>query len=96
MPLRNCVPGPDALSDELVALAEPLLISMQAVASDVLGRHELVMGPATIGQRGALLARQACAAQVVVSSFDDSARLHALRRMDSVCSPMCRRAAWPS
>ena len=37
VPLRNCVPVPDGLSDELAALAEPLSISMQAlrVAGDV-------------------------------------------------------------
>jgi threonine dehydrogenase-like Zn-dependent dehydrogenase len=83
VPLRNCVPVPDGLSDELAALAEPLSISMQAlrVAGDVRGQRVLVMGPGTIGQGVALLARQAGAAQVVVSGFDDSARLHALGRM---------------
>lgn len=83
VPQRNCVPVPDGLSDELAALAEPLSISMQAlrVAGDVRGQRVLVMGPGTIGQGIAVLARRAGAAQVVVSGRDDAARLDALRRM---------------
>ncbi len=83
VPQRNCVPVPDGLSDELAALAEPLSISMQAirVAGDLAGRRVLVMGPGTIGQGTAVLARRAGAAQVVVSGRDDSARLDALRAM---------------
>ncbi|MBS0339981.1 MAG: alcohol dehydrogenase catalytic domain-containing protein [Proteobacteria bacterium] len=82
-PLRNCVPVPDALSDELAALTEPLTISMQAlrVAGDLAGKRVLVMGPGTIGQGIAVLARRAHASQVVVSGFDDTARFEALRRM---------------
>jgi threonine 3-dehydrogenase len=83
VPHRNCVPVPDGLSDALAALAEPLSISMQAirVAGDVAGRRVLVMGPGTIGQGIAVLARRAGAAQVVVSGRDDATRLDALRRM---------------
>ena len=83
VPLRNCVPVPDALSDELAALAEPLSISMQAmrVAADVAGKRVLVMGPGTIGQGIAVLARRAGAASVVISGYDDAARFDALRRM---------------
>ena len=83
VPQRNCVPVPDGLSDALAALAEPLSISMQAlrVAGDVAGQRVLVMGPGTIGQGIAVLARRAGAAQVVVSGRDDAARLDALRRM---------------
>jgi len=83
VPLRNCVPVPDSLSDELAALTEPLTISMQAlrIAGDVAGKRVLVMGPGTIGQGIAALARRAGARQVVVSGFDDAARLDALRRM---------------
>ncbi len=83
VPQRNCVPVPDTLSDELAALAEPLSISMQAlrVAGDVRGQRVLVMGPGTIGQGIAVLARRAGAAKVVVSGFDDAARLAVLRRM---------------
>lgn len=83
VPARNCVPVPPNLSDELAALAEPLSISMQAlrVAGDVAGQRVLVMGPGTIGQGIAVLARRAGAAQVVVSGFDDAARFEALERM---------------
>jgi threonine dehydrogenase-like Zn-dependent dehydrogenase len=83
VPQRNCVPVPDGIDDELAALVEPMSISMQAlrVAGDVAGRRVLVMGPGTIGQGIALLARHAGAAQVLVSGFDDAARFDALRRM---------------
>ncbi|MEJ8850062.1 zinc-dependent alcohol dehydrogenase [Variovorax rhizosphaerae] len=83
VPLRNCVPVPDSVSDELAALTEPLTISMQAlrIAGDVAGKRVLVMGPGTIGQGIAALARRAGARQVVVSGFDDAARFDALRRM---------------
>jgi 2-desacetyl-2-hydroxyethyl bacteriochlorophyllide A dehydrogenase len=83
VPARNCVPVPAGVSDELAALAEPLSISMQAlrVAGSVAGLRVLVMGPGTIGQGIAVLARRAGAAQVVVSGFDDAARFDALRRM---------------
>ncbi|KQP12209.1 zinc-binding dehydrogenase [Pseudorhodoferax sp. Leaf267] len=83
VPRRNCVPVPDGLSDELAALTEPLTISMQAlrIAGDVTGLRVLVMGPGTIGQGIAALARRAGAAQVVVSGFDDAVRFDALRAM---------------
>lgn len=83
VPLRNCVPVPDGVSNELAALVEPLSISMQAlrVAGELRGQRVLVMGPGTIGQGIALLARHAGAAQVVVSGFDDAPRFAALRRM---------------
>ena len=83
VPQRNCVPVPDGLSDELAALTEPLTISMQAlrIAGDVAGLRVLVMGPGTIGQGIAALARRAGASQVVVSGFDDAARFDALRAM---------------
>lgn len=83
VPQRNCVPVPDDIPDTLAALVEPLSISMQAlrVAGEVAGQRVLVMGPGTIGQGIALLARHAGAAQVVVSGFDDAARFDALRRM---------------
>ncbi len=84
VPARNCLPVPDGVSDALAALAEPLSIAMQSlrVAGDVAGRRVLVMGPGTIGQGIAVLARRAGAAQVVVSGRDDAARFAALRRMD--------------
>jgi threonine 3-dehydrogenase len=83
VPQRNCIPVPDGIADELAALVEPMSIAMQAlrVAGDLAGQRVLVMGPGTIGQGIALLARHASAAQVVVSGFDDAARFDALRKM---------------
>lgn len=83
VPLRNCVAVPDGLSDELAALAEPLSISMQAlrIAGDLKGRRVLVMGPGTIGQGIALLARLAGASEVVLTGRDDAARFEVLRQM---------------
>lgn len=89
VPQRNCVAVPDGISDELAALVEPMSIAMQAlrVAGDVAGQRVLVMGPGTIGQGVALLARHAGAAKVVVTGFDDAARFDALRKMgfDALC-----------
>ncbi len=83
VPQRNCVPVPAGLPDRLAALAEPLSISMQAlrIGGEVAGQRVLVMGPGTIGQGIAVLARRAGAAQVVVSGYEDAARFDALRRM---------------
>ncbi|WP_198086283.1 zinc-binding dehydrogenase [Variovorax sp. E3] len=83
VPLRNCVKVPDGVSDELASLAEPLSIAMQALrsAGEVRGRRVLVMGPGTIGQGIALLARRAGASQVVVTGRDDAARFEVLARM---------------
>lgn len=83
VPQRNCVPVPTGLPDRLAALAEPLSISMQAlrIGGKVAGKRVLVMGPGTIGQGIAVLARRAGAAQVVVSGYEDEARFDALRRI---------------
>lgn len=83
VPLRNCVPIPATLSDELAALAEPMSIAMQAlrVAGPVRGARVLVIGPGLVGQSIAVLARRGGAAQVVVSGFGDAARFGVLRRM---------------
>ena len=87
VPQRNCVAVPDGLSDELAALTEPFSISMQALRvagaleGGLAGQRVLIMGPGTIGQGVAVLARRAGAQQIVVSGFDDEARFDALRRM---------------
>lgn len=83
VPERNCVPVPAGLADEVAALAEPLSVSMQAlrVAGSVRGQRVLVMGPGTIGQGIAAMARHAGAAQVVVTGRDDAHRLATLRQM---------------
>jgi threonine 3-dehydrogenase len=83
VPSRNCVPVPSGVSDELAALTEPMTISMQAlrIAGELAGKRVLVMGPGTIGQGIAVLARRAGASCVVVSGFNDAARFEALRQM---------------
>ncbi len=101
VPQRNCVQVPAGLSDQLAALAEPLSISMQAlrIGGEVAGKRVLVMGPGTIGQGIAVLARRAGAAQVVVSGYEDAARFDALRRMgfeqlvDVATQPLARGCA---
>jgi threonine dehydrogenase-like Zn-dependent dehydrogenase len=82
-PLRNCIPVPDGLSDALASLVEPFSIAMQAVrqAGHLAGRTVLVMGPGTIGQAIAVLARRLGAARIVVSGFQDTVRLDTLRAM---------------
>lgn len=83
VPERNCVPVPDGLSDEVASLVEPFSIAMQALrqSGPLAGRHVLVMGPGTIGQAVAVLARRAGAATVVVSGYQDTVRLQTLREM---------------
>lgn len=83
VPERNCVTVPTGLSDELASLVEPFSIAMQAMrqAGPVAGQRVLVMGPGTIGQAIAVLARRAGATQVVVSGFRDDVRLDTLRQM---------------
>jgi 2-desacetyl-2-hydroxyethyl bacteriochlorophyllide A dehydrogenase len=80
-PAGNCVRMPDSLSFELAALAEPLTIAAQAVACGEIagGSRALVMGPGTIGQGIAMMARRAGATQVAVSGKSDAARFAVLR-----------------
>jgi threonine dehydrogenase-like Zn-dependent dehydrogenase len=83
VPLRNCIAVPDGVSDTLASLVEPFSIAMQALrqAGDLAGRTVLVMGPGTIGQAIAVLARRAGAARIVISGFQDTVRLDTLREM---------------
>lgn len=83
VPAANCVAIPDTMSFALAALTEPLTVSWEAVRRGSVGPGSriLVMGPGTIGQGVALLARHAGAAQVVVTGFRDAARLEVLRSM---------------
>lgn len=82
-PLRNCIPVPAGVSDTLASLVEPFSIAMQALrqAGDLAGRTVLVMGPGTIGQAIAVLARRMGAARIVVTGFQDQVRLDTLRAM---------------
>lgn len=83
VPAINCIPLPAALSFELAALTEPLTVSAQAVARGGIGpgSRVLVMGPGTIGQGVALLARREGAAAVVVTGFEDAHRFATLRAL---------------
>lgn len=83
VPALNCVKIPDGLSFELAALTEPLTVCAEAVRRGGAGPGStcLVMGPGTIGQGIALLARHAGAASVTISGIRDAARFQALRAM---------------
>lgn len=83
VPAVNCVKIPDGVSFELAALTEPLTVSAEAVnrGGAGAGSNCLVMGPGTIGQGIALLARQAGAANVTVSGLADAARFKTLRSL---------------
>lgn len=77
VPVRNCLPVPDGLAPELAALAEPLTVAWHAVRRGGVcgGARVLVLGPGTIGQGVALMARRAGAASVAVAGRDDAPRL---------------------
>jgi 2-desacetyl-2-hydroxyethyl bacteriochlorophyllide A dehydrogenase len=76
-PARNCLPIPDGVDARLAALTEPLTVSQQAVDQGEVGSGDrvLVLGPGSIGQGIAVLARQAGAAEVVVCGMNDASRL---------------------
>ncbi|MFM9972039.1 MAG: zinc-binding dehydrogenase [Burkholderiales bacterium] len=81
-PVRNCVPVPMNVSDELAALAEPLSVGARAVRTGEVraGQTVLVLGPGTIGQSIALWARRA-GAVVCIAGRDDAERLGVLREL---------------
>jgi len=85
-PQRNCLKLPDALRDDVAALAEPFTIAWQAIAQaqacglTLQHSHVLVLGPGTIGQAIAVLARRQ-GAHVAVAGLHDAARCALLRTM---------------
>jgi threonine dehydrogenase-like Zn-dependent dehydrogenase len=83
VPAANCIAVPHDLDVELVALAEPLTVSAEAVATSgvVAGDRVLVLGPGSIGQGIAVFARAAGAAEVVIAGKHDAARLGCLQAM---------------
>lgn len=83
VPGGNCVVLPENVDTELGALAEPLCVGCEAVlAGEVgLGDTVLVLGPGTIGQSMALMARAAGAGRVLVSGRADEPRFEVLRRL---------------
>jgi threonine 3-dehydrogenase len=84
VPAENCVVVPDGLGAELAALAEPMSVSAEAVATGEVrdGDRVLVVGPGNIGQGIALFARAAGAAEVVIVGKDDAPRLQTLSKMN--------------
>lgn len=83
IPARCCVPLPDAVDAETGALAEPLGVGLEAVLTGEVGIGDtvLVLGPGTIGQAIALMARLAGAARVIVAGRADAPRFAVLRAL---------------
>ncbi|WP_424810964.1 zinc-dependent alcohol dehydrogenase [Roseococcus sp. YIM B11640] len=79
----NALPLPDAVDAELGALVEPLAVATEAVlVGDVgLGDTVLVLGPGTIGQGLALMARAAGAGRVIIAGRGDAPRYDVLRQL---------------
>lgn len=80
-PERNCLPLPPGFDPAIAALCEPPVIGSRAIEIGGVqpGDRALIMGPGTIGQAIALLARAAGAAEIVVVGAEDSMRLDVLR-----------------
>jgi threonine dehydrogenase-like Zn-dependent dehydrogenase len=83
VPVRNLLHLPEAIDTELGALIEPLSVAGDAVlVGDVtLGDTVLVLGPGTIGQGIALMARAAGAGRVIVAGRADGPRFEVLRKL---------------
>jgi len=83
IPDRNCLKLPETVDTELGALTEPLGVSCEAVLTgDVkLGDTVLVMGPGTIGQGIALMARAAGAGRVLMAGRADGPRFDVMRAL---------------
>jgi len=82
-PARNCLVLPAGFDPAIAALTEPMVIGARAVSVGGVGPGDpvLVMGPGTIGQTIALMARAAGAGEVAVVGADDALRLDVLRRL---------------
>lgn len=79
----NALPLPEAVDAELGALVEPLAVAADAVLVGEVGIGDtvLVLGPGTIGQGLALMARAAGAGRVIVTGRGDQPRYDVLRRL---------------
>lgn len=82
VPAANCLPLPEAVDTELGALAEPLAVGCEGVLTAGIGLGEtvLVMGPGTIGQALAIMAR-AAGTRVIISGRADTPRFDVLRAL---------------
>ncbi|MBI0433329.1 zinc-binding dehydrogenase [Roseomonas sp. KE0001] len=83
LPAANLLPLPPAVDAELGALVEPLAVAAEAVRLGGVGLGDtvLVLGPGTIGQGLALMARAAGAGRVVIAGRADAPRFAVLRRL---------------
>ena len=83
LPDRNCLPLPATVDTELGALTEPLGVSCEAVLTGEvkLGDTVLIMGPGTIGQGIALMARAAGAGRVLMAGRADAPRFDVMRAL---------------
>jgi threonine dehydrogenase-like Zn-dependent dehydrogenase len=83
VPSRCCIALPETLDSEVGALAEPLGVALEAVLTACIGVGDtvLVLGPGTIGQGIALMARLAGAARVLVVGRADEPRFAVLRAL---------------
>lgn len=83
IPEKNCLVLPESVDTELGALTEPLGVACEAVLTGEvkLGDTVLVMGPGTIGQGIALMARAAGAGRVLVVGRGDAPRFDVLRQL---------------
>ncbi|MEZ5816178.1 MAG: alcohol dehydrogenase catalytic domain-containing protein [Hyphomicrobiaceae bacterium] len=83
VPVSNLLFLPEALDTEIGALVEPLAVCADAVmVGEVkLGDTVLVLGPGTIGQGMALMARAAGAGRVIVAGRADGPRFEVLRQL---------------
>ena len=83
LPASACIVLPDAVDTELAALTEPLGVGCDAVltAGVGLGDVVLVLGPGTIGQAIALMARAAGAGRVLIAGRADAPRFDVLRAL---------------
>lgn len=83
VPAQNCIALPDGVDTEVGALAEPLGVGCEAVLTGEvkLGDTVLVLGPGTIGQGIALMARAAGAGRVIVVGRADRPRFDVLRQL---------------
>ncbi|MFL5252880.1 MAG: zinc-binding dehydrogenase [Rhodopila sp.] len=83
VPAGNALPLPDTVDTELGALVEPLAVVAEAVLVGEVGLGDtvLVLGPGTIGQGLALMARAAGAGRVIVSGRADQPRFAVLNQL---------------
>lgn len=83
VPAANLLVLPAAIDTELGALIEPLSVAADAVlVGDItLGDTVLVLGPGTIGQGIALMARAAGAGRVIIAGRADGPRFTVLDRL---------------